>query len=50
MPLPKCSLCGSDDLIVFYNKRVSDHYVGVRERITTCNYCKTSEVKKESTL
>ena len=43
-----CGVCGGSRLIVFYNGRIAEQYQGVREKITVCEYCKTSKVEREA--
>ncbi|MFA6064978.1 MAG: hypothetical protein WCW44_00925 [archaeon] len=45
--MPKCGVCGSEDVRVFYNGRMSAQYIGIREKVSHCGYCRTMEVKKE---
>jgi hypothetical protein len=45
--MAKCSVCGYDYVEVWYNKRISETYQGVREIVTYCNYCRTTTSKRE---
>ncbi|MFA6269036.1 MAG: hypothetical protein WCW13_00645 [archaeon] len=45
--MPKCGVCGCENCLVFYNRAVSEYYTGVKEKITICSYCKSTEIKKE---
>jgi len=45
--MTKCSTCGSEDTEMWYNRRIQEHYIGIREKIIICNCCKTTEVKRE---
>jgi len=42
-----CPTCGVDGLETWYNKIIELKYDGQREKITYCNYCKTTTSKKE---
>ena len=45
--MPKCSECGYEDLVTLYVKMIDDFYMGKRERVTHCIYCKNVSIKKE---